>query len=123
MAIVFKVSPDTASPQTPAAVAAAASGDHTTLKYLDEHSRTEAGVWECEVCDWTPLAMGQRAEFFHVVHGTLVVKEDGRDPIEIATGMSAYSPPGWIGRYRVPERVTKSFVSFYPTTAHLRRSM
>jgi uncharacterized cupin superfamily protein len=77
-------------------------------------SRVSTGVWTCEPCDWARMEMGERAEFFHILEGAMILHEDGKEPIEAGPGSSVFSPPGWKGSWRVPQRLVKTFVSFYP---------
>lgn len=76
--------------------------------------RTDCGVWQCEPCDWHPMDMGERAEFFYVTEGAIVLREADGSVLEAPVGTAVYSPPGWVGQWRVPERLTKVYVSFFP---------
>jgi uncharacterized cupin superfamily protein len=87
----------------------------TTVLSESEDGRTVTGVWRCEPCDWAPMETGERAEFFQVLEGSIVLCEEGGEPVEAGVGTSVYSPPGWVGTWRVPTRLRKSFVTFYPS--------
>lgn len=76
--------------------------------------RVMSGVWTCEPCGWARMEMGDRAEFFHVLEGSMIIQEDGGVPMEATPGTSVYAPPGWKGNWRVPSRLVKSFVTFFP---------
>lgn len=76
--------------------------------------RVMTGVWTCEPCGWARMEMGDRGEFFHVLEGSMIIQEDGGEPMEASPGTSVYAPPGWRGNWRVPSRLVKSFVTFFP---------
>jgi uncharacterized cupin superfamily protein len=85
----------------------------TTPLQESSDGRILTGVWRCEPCDWAPMEMGDhRGEFFQVLEGSMVIQEEGREPIEAGPGFSVYTPPGWKGRWRVPSTLRKAFVSF-----------
>lgn len=85
-----------------------------TVVAEDPDKRISTGVWTCEPCDWARMEMGERAEFFHIQEGVMILHEDGGAPIEAGPGSSVYSPPGWKGSWRVTLPLKKTFVSFYP---------
>ncbi|MEV6130572.1 cupin domain-containing protein [Streptomyces violaceusniger] len=86
----------------------------TTVLSQSADGRTVTGIWRCEPCDWTLMETGERAEFFHVLEGSMVLCEEGGEPVEATAGMSVFSPPGWTGTWRVPSRLRKVFISFHP---------
>jgi uncharacterized cupin superfamily protein len=86
----------------------------TTVLSESADGRTVTGLWRCEPCDWMPMDMGDRAEFFHVLEGSMILREADGEPIEALPGMTVFSPPGWVGTWRVPSRLRKVFVSFQP---------
>ncbi|WP_030904997.1 prolyl oligopeptidase family serine peptidase [Streptomyces sp. NRRL F-5126] len=120
-AVVFRA--DTADVRaTGSMMPGQASGDagglppnSTTTHFENAAERTDAGVWQCEPCEWQSMDMGARAEFFHVTEGTIVLREQDGTVLEAPAGTSVYSPPGWSGQWRVPHRLTKVYVSFFPT--------
>lgn len=85
----------------------------TTILHRADDGRIMTGVWTCEPCGWARLDMGDRGEFFHVLEGSMIIQEDGGEPIEASPGTSVYAPPGWSGSWRVPSRLVKSFVTFF----------
>lgn len=110
------------APEAPAGVATmpgAAVGDglprnFSTTYAEDALARTDCGVWQCEPCDWHPMDMGERAEFFYVTEGAIVLREADGTVLEAPVGTAVYSPPGWSGQWRVPKRLTKVYISFFP---------
>ncbi len=84
----------------------------TTPIQESSDGRIITGVWRCEPCDWAPMEFGDRGEFFQVLEGSMVIQEDGKEPVEAGPGVSVYTPPGWKGRWKVPSTLRKSFVSF-----------
>jgi uncharacterized cupin superfamily protein len=89
----------------------------TTILDRSADGRIMTGVWTCEPCGWARMEMGDRGEFFHVLEGSMIIQEDGGEPIEASPGTSVYAPPGWMGSWRVPSRLVKSFVTFFPSKA------
>lgn len=94
----------------------------TTILNRSADGRIMTGVWTCEPCDWARMEMGDRGEFFHVLEGSMIIQEDGGEPIEASPGTSVYAPPGWSGNWRVPSRLVKSFVTFFPNEKNARSS-
>lgn len=86
----------------------------TTIKYENEDKSVIVGIWECDTCEWLPHSLGDRAEFFHVVAGSMVVRGADGDETTLTEGMSYFAGPGWTGEFRVPSRLTKSFCNFRP---------
>ena len=86
----------------------------TTTYFENALERTDCGVWQCEPCDWHPMDMGARAEFFYVTEGAIVLREADGTVLEAPVGTAVYSPPGWSGQWRVPKRLTKVYISFFP---------
>jgi uncharacterized cupin superfamily protein len=84
----------------------------TTVLSRSDDGRITVGIWRCEPTDgWLPMEMGARGEYFQVLEGSMVLREQGGEPVEAGPGMSVYSPPGWVGEWRVPDRLRKTFVS------------
>lgn len=83
----------------------------TSEAYKNSANRISTGTWECDPCEWSRMEMGARAEFFHVLSGSIIIQQDGGEPMEAPAGTSVYSPPFWSGQWRVPERLTKVFFS------------
>lgn len=90
----------------------------TTEAYRNAAAQVSTGVWECDPCDWYRMEMGARGEFFYVLRGSMIIRPDGGDSIEVRAGSAVYSPPHWTGHFRVPERLTKVYFSVGMTPSH-----
>jgi uncharacterized cupin superfamily protein len=79
--------------------------------FIQPEQKIVAGSWESEpgISRWEFLSRG---EFIHVIAGRMTVQEDGQEPLELTTGMSAVFPMGWTGIWTVHETLRKVFVIF-----------
>ncbi|MGW6770189.1 cupin domain-containing protein [Streptomyces sp. NPDC055037] len=117
--VVFDGTAPSLMPELPRAIpgeSGGAAGIECATTVLSESADglTVTGIWRCEPCDWAPMEIGRRAEFFQVLEGSMVLCEEGGEPVEATPGMSVFTPPGWTGTWRVPSRLRKVFVSFHP---------
>ena len=70
-----------------------------------------SGSWESEPgrSRWEFL---DRGEVITVVEGSMTVEEDGRGPVTLVPGDTAYFPVGWKGVWTVHEKLRKIYVVY-----------
>ncbi len=77
---------------------------------LWEEGDQSVGIWVCGAGPSRWLL--ETHEFIYVVAGRMIVTRDGGEPVELATGDSAFFERGWAGTWEILEELRKLYVIF-----------
>ncbi len=78
------------------------------ILFRNADNSSEMGVWECTPGRWRCEV--ESDEFFHLLAGRAIYREDGGAVTDIAAGMTCAFPAGWKGVCDVVETVRKVYM-------------